>query len=144
MDYSTQLNLYSACEVMVDIFKVVGIGIITCVITIVIKQIKPELAVFVGITGGLIIVLMIASSFLNVVNTFSAIAQKGGVSNGLFKTLLKIIGIGYITEFASNICADAGSNSLGDKMILAGKILILTVAMPVVTSILEIVIGLLP
>lgn len=40
-----------------DIFKILGIGIITSILVVVVKQIKPELSIFVGIAGGLIIVL---------------------------------------------------------------------------------------
>lgn len=127
-----------------ELFKIIGVGLITCFLVVVIKQLKPEMAIFVGIAGGLIIIAMIASSLFSILQVFSNIAQKSGLSSNLYSCLLKIIGIGYITEFASNICADSGANSVADKMLLAGKILILSVALPVVTSILEIIIELLP
>ncbi len=127
-----------------DIFKIIGIGILTSILVVVIKQIKPELSLFVGITGGAVILLMVISTVTNVINVFSTLAEKSGLSNSLFLCLLKIIGIGYLTEFASDICVDSGSAGLGDKIILAGKVLILSMAFPVVTNILEIIIGLLP
>lgn len=127
-----------------DIFKILGIGIITSILVVVVKQIKPELSIFVGIAGGLIIVFMIVATLLDIVNVFSTIATKSGLSNNLFVCLLKIIGIGYLTEFASNVCIDSGSSGLADKMLLAGKIVILSMALPVVMTILDIIIGLLP
>ena len=127
-----------------DIFRILGIGIVTSILVVVIRQIKPELSIFVGISGGLIIVFMIVSTLLDVVNVFSTIATKSGISDNLFGCLLKIIGIGYLTEFAANVCTDSGSNGLADKMLLAGKIVILSMSLPVVVTILEIIIGLLP
>ena len=127
-----------------DIFKILGIGIITSILVVVVKQIKPELSIFVGIAGGLIIVFMIVATLLDIVNVFSTIATKSGLSNNLFVCLLKIIGIEYLTELASNVCIDSGSSGLADKMLLAGKIVILSMSLPVVMTILDIIIGLLP
>jgi len=128
----------------VEIFKIVGIGIATAVAMIILKTTKPEIATLVGVAGGIIIILMVVNQLTSVLQIFKTIAEKSGLSIQIFGSVLKIVGIGYITEFAASICNDSGSSSLADKILLAGKIIILVVSLPIITNIISIVAGLLP
>lgn len=127
-----------------DIFKIIGVGIITAITALIVKQIKPEVSVLITITGGIIMILMLVDSLTSIFAVFNTIVEKSGLTSGLFTTILKIIGIGYLTEFSANLCKDAGASSIADKILLAGKIIILVFALPIVGNIIEIISGLLP
>lgn len=127
-----------------EILKIVGIGIITTMVIIIIKQIKPEFAVVALIAGVIVMLYFIFSYFGNVLNVFNQILNKTGVNSDLFGILLKIVGVGYIIEFGASICADSGNTAIADKIILGGKLLILILAMPIITNLLDIIIGLIP
>lgn len=72
------------------------------------------------------------------------IATNAHVNMVYVETILKIIGIAYIAEFGAQITKDAGQGSLASKIELAGKILILALAIPILTVIIETIIGLIP
>ncbi len=127
-----------------DIFRIIGVGLITSITVLIVKQIKPEVAIVLGMAGGIVMILMLIDSLTTVVSSFSTILSKSGLTSGVFSVVLKIIGVGYLTEFSANLCADSGSNSIADKILLAGKIIILVISLPIVTSIIEIISGLLP
>ena len=127
-----------------DIFKIIGVGIITAITALIVKQIKPEVSVIITISGGILMILMLVESLTNIFGVFSSIIEKSGLTAGLFSTVLKIVGIGYITEFSANLCNDAGVSSIADKILLAGKIIILVLALPIVSNIIDIISGLLP
>ena len=127
-----------------EILKLVGIGIITTIVIIIIKQIKPEFAVVALISGVIIMLYFIFSYFGNVLNVFNQILNKTGVNSELFGIILKIVGVGYIIEFGASICADSGNPAIADKIILGGKLLILVLAMPIITNLLDLIIGLIP
>jgi stage III sporulation protein AD len=74
--------------------------------------------------------------------SISALVSRTGIRSDIFAALLKIIGIGYLTEFAAGICSDAGNNSMAEKVLLAGKVIILALALPIVGNLIEIVSGL--
>ena len=122
-----------------EIFKIVGVGLITCVAVILLKQLKPEISIIVALCGGLIILSLVVDYLTDVLSVFNLVVEKTGLNASLFGTILKIIGIGYITEWTANICSDTGLNSLADKILLAGKILIFVFALPILTSIIEII-----
>jgi len=127
-----------------EIIKIIGVGIITSICVLVIKQLKPEVAVVVGIAGSLVIMIMVINMLSDVLNIFNVIVDKTGISKELFSAILKIIGIGYVTEFGANICLDSGSASIADKVLLGGKIVIMVLALPIITSLIEIIVSILP
>lgn len=126
-----------------EIFKIIAIGLITTVAVLVVKQTKPEIAVFVGLAGSLLIFIEIMGMVSEVFIVFNSIVTKTGVSSELFGVLMKIIGVGYLTEFSASLCADSGNTSIADKIMLGGKIVILVLAIPIFISIINIITGLL-
>lgn len=127
-----------------DIIKIVGIGLITVIASMIVKPIKPEVSIIIGLCGGVLILIQTINYVVDIIDAFSSIIDKTGLDTGLLKTLLKIIGVGYLTEFSANLCNDAGSSSVADKILFAGKIIILVMALPIVTSIIEIIVEILP
>ncbi len=126
------------------IFKIVAIGLITCVATLIIKPIRTDFAILISIVGGLIILFMIINYLTGIFDTLQNIIGITNLNSSLYTLLLKIVGIGYLIEFTAGICNDTGNGSLGDKILLGGKIIIMVMALPIITSILEIIMELLP
>ena len=87
---------------------------------------------------------MIIEYLTEILSSVGGIIKFTGLNSQLYTLLLKIIGIGYLIEFTASICSDTGNSSLGDKVLLGGKIVILVMALPIITNILEIIMGLLP
>ena len=121
---------------MEELIKIIGVAFVTAVAVILLKQTKPELAFALTITGIIIIFILIADYLETTLSIFRQIANATGVENGLLKTLLKIIGVGYLTEFGAGILGDFGCNSIADKVVLAGKIAIVVLAMPILEGVL--------
>lgn len=124
-----------------EIMKVIGVALVTAVAAVLVKGTKPELAFAVTVTGIIVILLFIVDALQNTIAVFASIAQMTGVENGLIKLLLKIVGVGYITEFGAGILNDFGSNAIADKVVLAGKIGIVLLSAPVLESLLQLVRG---
>lgn len=127
-----------------EILQIVGIGLITAVAGMLLKQIKPEMAILVSVCGSIILLLMTVNYLSQILNVFDVIIKKTGLSSNLFTVIIKIFGIGYLTEFTANLCADAGMSSLADKVLLAGKLLIFVMALPIISNIIDIIVELLP
>lgn len=129
---------------MDPLYKIVGIALITCVSCIIVKPIRSDFAMFISIVGGIIVLFYVLSYLSGVFDVFKNIFNISGINSSLYSIIFKILGVGYLTEFTASICVDTGNASLADKVLLGGKIIILVMALPIVTSILEIVMGLLP
>ena len=126
------------------VFKIIAIGLITCVATLIVRPVRADFAIIIGIVGGLVIIFLIINYLTGIFNIINLILGMSGINSTLYTVLLKIVGIGYLIEFTASICADTGNSSLGDKVLLGGKIIIMVMALPIITNILNIIIGLLP
>ncbi|MDE6275795.1 MAG: stage III sporulation protein AD [Clostridia bacterium] len=120
-----------------DIFKIVGIAIVGCVCTLLLKNTQSQYAMLSSLATGIIILIIALSSFSKVILSFQAIIDKTGVNSSLFATLLKIIGIGYITEYSQSVCEDLECASIGKKVSFAGKIAIFLLALPIIENLIN-------
>ena len=122
---------------MTEIVKIIGVAFVTAIAAILLKGTKPELSFAVTVTGIIVILLFILDGLRGTLTVFSEIARLTGVENGILKVLLKIIGVGYLTEFGAGILQDFGSNAVADKVVLGGKIIIILLSVPVLESLLQ-------
>lgn len=127
-----------------DIVKIVAIAIVAAVAVLILRQYNNEMAVLVAIGSGVLILILVLDELFEVVYAFYNLAELTGINSGLFSVIIKIIGIGYLSEFGNSICVDANAKNLGDKLLLAGKVMILVTAMPVVLNLIETIIEIIP
>ena len=124
-----------------DMIKIVGVAIVTVVSALLLRATKPELSFAVTVTGVIILLIFIVDALQNTILLFQDIALATGVDNALIKILLKIVGVGYVAEFASGILNDFGSNAVADKVALAGKLTIILLSFPIFQGLLQLIKG---
>ena len=124
-----------------EILKIICVAFVTSITAILLKGTKPELSFAVTVTGVIVILLFIIDSLQNTIGILGELARMTGVDNGILKILIKIVGVGYLTEFSSGILNDFGSNAVADKVVLGGKITILLLSLPVLEGLLEMIRG---
>ena len=123
------------------IMKIIGIAFITAITASILKHTKPEFAFVVGLAGVLVIFVLLLEAIEGTITSFSVMAQTTGMDNQLLKVVLKIVGIGYITEFSAGLLNDFGSASVADKVILGGKITIVALSLPIMQNLFRILEG---
>lgn len=126
------------------IIKIVAIGLVACIATIIVRPIRSDFSIFIAMAGGIIIICLIINYLTEIFSTFKALVSMAGINSGIYGLLIKIMGIGYLIEFTAGICNDTGNSFLGDKVLLGGKIIIMVMALPIVLNIIEIITGILP
>lgn len=126
------------------IFKILAIALLTVIATVIVKPVRSDFALVIALTGGILVLMLVLGYVGQVFSVISDIVSLSGVSSSLYTLLLKIVGVGYLIEFTAGICSDTGNSSLGDKVLLGGKVIILVMALPIVTNILQIIMELLP
>ncbi len=118
--------------------KIVAIAIVCAIIVIYLKSIKSDLAVPAAIGSSLIILNYSITYLQSVFDFFNKIYQTTGLSPQIFNVIFKIIAIGYLVEFGAGIIEDFGLKSLADKLVFVGKLIILSVSMPIIYSVINI------
>ncbi|MED1205170.1 stage III sporulation protein AD [Heyndrickxia acidicola] len=127
-----------------EILQIVGVSLIATFLSLVIKEQKPNFAFLLVLFAGSAIFLFLVDKVYEIIQLIEKIAENANVNMVYVQTILKIIGIAYIAEFASHLTRDAGQSALAAKVELAGKILILAMAVPILTVLIETVLNLIP
>ncbi len=127
-----------------DIIKIVGIGLIALVIIILLKQYKPEFAIYISILTGVLILILIMDKLTGIINLIQTIVNQSYINTEFIALLIKITGIAFLAEFAVSICKDAGEAAIASKIEIGSKIIIISMAIPILSSLLELILKLLP
>ena len=129
---------------MEEIIKIIGIGLVALVIIIILKQYRPEYAVYVSIIAGILILFLAMEKLSGVINLLQSISDKTFINKQFLGILLKITGIAIITEFAVSVCSDTGEKAIASKIEICSKDIIITMSIPIISSLLELIIKILP
>ena len=128
---------------MQELTKIIGIGLLTLVIIIILKQYKPEFAIYASIIAGILILVIAFEKMTGIIELLQTISNKTYINKSFLTILIKITGIAFLTEFAVSICSDAGEKAIASKIEIGSKIIIITMSMPIITSLLELVVEIL-
>ena len=96
---------------MTDVIKIIGIGLLALIIIVILKQYKPEFAIYVSMIAGVLILVLAIQKLTGIINLLQSLANKTYINKSFLSILLKITGIAFITEFAVSICSDAGESN---------------------------------
>lgn len=124
-----------------DIFQLIGIGLAGAVTAVILKQTRPEFALAVTLATGGVLLCFIITGLGTVAREIQEVVELGGIDNKYFTALIKIIGVSYITEIASELCRDAGAGAIAVKLEMVGKVFIMILSLPIIKGFLEVCIN---
>lgn len=127
-----------------EIIKIIGIALIALIIIIMLKQYRPEYAIFISILTGALILLLVMDRLTGIINLIQSIQNKFSINTEFIALLIKITGIAFLSEFAVSICKDSGEAAIASKVELGSKIIIISMSIPIISSLLEIILKILP
>ncbi len=117
------------------------IGIAGVFLALQIKSVKPEYAVCLSVATGVLLLLLAVEKLEIVVESVRMIQDSISIQTSYIQALLKIIGITYISEFAADICRDAGYTAVAGQIGVFARLSVLAVSMPIVTALLDTIRG---
>lgn len=127
-----------------EIIKIIGIGFLTLIITIILKENKKEYAMYSVLIGGTIILLYSMGTIKTIVDFAKSLSVNLKYNNMFITLILKITGIAILTEYAVSICKDSGENAIANKIDFGSKIIVISLSIPIISSTLESLTKLLP
>lgn len=120
-----------------EIIQIIGVGLIGLLLAVILKEYKPEFKIYISIISGIIIFFLVANNLRSFIQLITSLSSKLNMNNQFLTILLKITGISILTEFAISICKDSGETAIASKIDLGGKITIIGISVPIITSLLE-------
>lgn len=127
-----------------EIIKIIGIAFIALIIIIMLKQYRPEYAIFISILTGILILFLVMDRLTGIINLIETIQDKFSINTQFIALLIKITGIAFLSEFAVSVCKDSGEAAIANKIEIGSKIIIISMSIPIISSLLEIILKILP
>lgn len=124
-----------------DMAKLVAIAILAAMMIIALKSVRPEISLALSLASGAVLLFIALSWAVETLGSLQTLSQRYALDPVFLSAALKIVGVAYMGEFGAQLCRDAGQGSLASKVELGGKILILTMTLPMVEEILLTVAG---
>lgn len=125
------------------LLKILSVSLVTVVVSSVIKQYRSDISMLVNISGAALVIMLSIDGISQILDGMLQISQFASLSQTIISPLLKVVGIGYITEFGADVADDAGNKSMSSKIIFGGKIAICVVAIPIVVNMINAILSLL-
>ena len=124
-----------------DLFKILGVLLVSAVLSMVLKGRNQEYSMLVSISAGVICALLILKNLATPLAQLKAEIEAYGIKPEYFKVAIKALGLGYISSFIADTCRDSGHTSLAAKAELAGKTAIFIISLPLLMSVLQYAVG---
>lgn len=113
------------------------IGVLGALLAIQFKGGKTEYGIYMSVAVSILLFLCIVDRLEIFVETMDEISRYISMDIGYFSTMLKMIGITYISEFSSSICKDTGYQTIAVQIEVFSKLTILAMGMPILLALLE-------
>lgn len=122
--------------------KIVLVVMISAILITYLKSINPELSTLATIATSVLLLLMLLEYLSDGFSLIADLVKLTNINNDLYKIIIKMTVLGYIIEFSAGVVTDLGLKSLADKLIFAGKMIILSLSLPIIYALLNVIIGL--
>ena len=126
-----------------DILKVAALALTGVILSLLVKDFRGGYSIYIALIIGILIFLYMGDYLQKAIDLLRSLTDNTGLGSGSVGILFKVLGIAYLTEFSAQLCKDAGVAALGMKVELAGKLMILVSAIPVFTSLADLILSLL-
>ncbi len=127
-----------------EVIKIIGIALVALILIILLKQYRPEFAIYISLLTGVLILILVMDKLTGVITLLQSLASKASINSAFLILLIKITGIAFLSEFAVSICKDSGEGAIASKIEIGSKIIIISMSVPIISSLLEIILKILP
>ena len=127
-----------------DVMRVAGMSMASAIAVLLLRRMRPEMGLAAALAAGILLLTMSLPMISQVIGGITSMASAGGVKQHYLAQLLKVAGISLLMDFAAQTCRDAGEEGLAMKTELAGRVMLLSLALPAMQSLLTRILALSP
>lgn len=124
-----------------NMIQILAVTIVGMFLSILLRQYKREYSIAVEIATVIAVMGMIISKIAAIAQRLLDLSSNIGLNASYIKLLIKVLGVCIITQLVSDICKDSGENAMSSQVELAGKIIVISLSLPIVEVLIQLVAG---
>lgn len=113
------------------------IGLIAVIFVSLLKKRDGELAVVLSVAACAVIGAVMFELAEPIITFLEKLRNLGGMDKELMAPMLKVLGIGLLTQVSANVCTDAGQSAIAKLIEVAGGLFSVYLALPLLEAVLE-------
>lgn len=117
--------------------KIAIFSLITLFLSVIIRQKSQEFSMIINVVGGLSILILCFDKVTEVIDYYSSLSSSVNIDSEIIKVALKIICIGFLTEFVADLASDFGNSSIASKVVFGGKVIICVITLPIIKELVS-------
>lgn len=117
--------------------KIMGIAVVGAILAIFLKEKTPQFAIAVSLLTGILIFSLIAARLQLAVNQIQTMVSHAGIEGDTLPLILKILGVGMVSEYFCNLISDAGEGAIAKKAELSAKVIIFLMILPLIGKVVD-------
>lgn len=121
-----------------------GLAVAAAAVCMVLRALKPQMAALCAAAAGVLLLMGALENLRGVQAVFARLTALGGLKEGYLSALIKVLGVSYVSELAAQTCEDMGEGGLALKVGLVGKLCVFSLITPMLTTLLEMILELVP
>ena len=118
-----------------------GIVLAALTLSLVLKKDAPVIAFLLVLTAGVILLLRVFGAAGSAAQRFSGLLAECGLEPALYLPVCRAVGVAVVVRIVAALCRDAGQSALAAKVEIAGAVLALSVCLPLLTQVLDLITG---
>lgn len=116
-----------------------GLVLLVLVLSMTLKKDVPAIAFLLTLTAGVLILPRAFDLVGGTMQRFSGLLTQGGITQSLYLPVLKTVGVAVVVRIMSALCRDSGQSALAAKLEIVGAVLALSMCLPLLEQVLELV-----
>lgn len=121
------------------IVQLCAVALITAICAVILKSQKSDLVPLCLTAGGIILVLCAFDYLSEAMNFIKQFTEQTNIDKSVIRLIFKVVGIGYLIELTASSIKDLGFESISDKLIICGKIIIFVMSIPILQSLFTVI-----
>ena len=123
-----------------DIYLKVTAGIlITAILSVVLSRQGKDISILLTLCVCCMVVISTIAYFRPVVAFINKLIHIGRLNNQLLDLIMKVTGIGLLSQIAEFVCADAGSQSLSKTLQIITTTILVSISVPLLEEVLSLI-----
>lgn len=120
-----------------SVMRIAGFSVASALAVLLLRRSRPEIGIVAALAAGVLLLSIATPMIGQLISSITSMAEMGGVKSSYLAQLLKVAGISLLMDFAAQTCRDAGEDGLAAKAELAGRVMLLTLALPAMQTLLN-------
>ena len=125
-----------------SVLQICAVAVITAVCALILKSQKSDLVPLCITAGGIFLILCGFDYLSESLSFIKQFTEQTNVDKSIIRIIFKVVGVGYLVELTASSIKDLGFESVADKLVLCGKIIIFVMSVPILQALFGVVVKL--